>query len=63
VDASFASALVTGSAFVRITESRQEKVKGFARAVAMRVLAFCDTPSRNARVHCQHQPLAICHSD
>lgn len=45
-DASFASVLVTGSPFVRITESRQEKVKGFARAVAMRVLEFCEKTGR-----------------
>jgi hypothetical protein len=45
-DASFASVLVTGSPFVRITEARQEKVKGFARAVATRVLEFCERGGR-----------------
>jgi hypothetical protein len=45
-DASFASVLVTGSPFVRITEARQEKVKGFARAVASRVLEFCERSGR-----------------
>ncbi len=48
-DASFASVLVTGSPFVRITEARQEKVKGFARAVARRVLEFCERTGRLPR--------------
>jgi hypothetical protein len=48
-DASFASVLVTGSPFVRITEARQEKVKGFARAVAARVLEFCERSGRLPR--------------
>jgi hypothetical protein len=45
-DAGFAGVLVTGSPFVRITEARQEKVKGFARAVAVRVLEFCERSGR-----------------
>jgi hypothetical protein len=48
-DATFASVLVAGSPFVRITEARQEKVKGFARSVAMRVLAFCEKTGRLPR--------------
>ncbi|MBP3956310.1 hypothetical protein J8F10_13550 [Gemmata sp. G18] len=48
-DATFASVLVTGSPFVRITEARQEKVKGFARAVARRVLEFCERTGRLPR--------------
>ncbi len=48
-DASFASVLVTGSPFVRITEARQEKVKGFARTVARRVLEFCERTGRLPR--------------
>jgi hypothetical protein len=52
-DASFASVLVTGSPFVRITESRQERVKGFARAVAMRVLEFCEKTGRLPKGVCK----------
>jgi hypothetical protein len=48
-DASFASVLVTGSPFVRITEARQEQVKGFARTVATRVLEFCERSGRLPR--------------
>ena len=48
-DASFASVLVTGSPFVRITESRQEQVKGFARDVATRVIQFCERTGRLPR--------------
>ena len=43
---SFASVLVTGSPFVRITEARQEEVKGFARRVAVRVLEFAERSGR-----------------
>ncbi|QJW98666.1 phage portal protein [Frigoriglobus tundricola] len=46
---SFASVLVTGSPFVRITESRQEEVKGFARKVACRVLEFAERTGRLPR--------------
>jgi len=46
---SFASVLVTGSPFVRITESRQEEVKGFARRVALRVLEFAERTGRLPR--------------
>lgn len=45
-DASFASVLVTGSPFVRVTEARQERVKAFACRVATRVLEFCERSGR-----------------
>ncbi|AWM41755.1 Phage portal protein, lambda family [Gemmata obscuriglobus] len=48
-DASFASVLVTGSPFVRLTQGRQERVKAFACRVATRVLEFCERSGRLAR--------------
>ncbi|WP_320686083.1 hypothetical protein, partial [Gemmata algarum] len=44
--ASFASVLVTGSPFVRLTQARQERVKAFACRVAARVLEFCGRSGR-----------------
>ena len=45
-DSSFASVLVTGSPFVRITEARQERAKAFGCRVASRVLEFCERSGR-----------------
>src|SRR5579883_699223 len=56
---SFASVLVTGSPFVRITESRQEKFKGFCRKVASRVLEYCEGSGRLPRGTCKRvRPVA-----
>ncbi|MDY3558243.1 phage portal protein, partial [Gemmata sp. JC673] len=48
-DASFASVLVTGSPFVRLTQARQERVKAFACRVASRVVEFCERSGRLPR--------------
>lgn len=56
---SFASVLVTGSPFVRITESRQEKFKGFCRRVAARVLEYCEESGRLPAGTCKRvRPIA-----
>lgn len=45
-ESSFAAALVTGSPFVRLTETRQEKVKGFTKNLAMRVIELAEESGR-----------------
>ncbi|MBA4187581.1 MAG: hypothetical protein C0467_06135 [Planctomycetaceae bacterium] len=45
-DASFASALVTGSPFVKMTEDRQDVQKGFTKSLAMRVIEIAEGSGR-----------------